>query len=89
MVMVRRGDNHGVDLLHLFEHPAIITEKLRAGVNLAPLFERMAIHVAERDDVRAGLGNLIGVTRPLSAGANGGDVKFAVQVLSPHKVGTG
>jgi hypothetical protein len=75
MDMVRRGDEHGVDVLLLLDQFAVVAIQLRPGI----FFDRsggvIEIHIAQRDDVReAGRVEIANVAPALTADADAAEV---------------
>lgn len=79
VMVVRGGDEDGVDFLHFLEHEAVVLE----ACGVRPVFERAVgvapIDVAEGDDIDlVGGGELVEVTAALAADTDGGEVEFII-----------
>ena len=78
MVMVGRGDDHGVDLRALLlEQPAIVGVALGVLELLEVLSGPLLIDVADRDDL-AEVRHVLGVALPLASHADAGEVQHLV-----------
>ena len=76
VVVIGRGDDDGVDLLHLVEHLAVVGELLRLGILLEDAGGVALIHIAQRHDVLAL--HLAEVVGALAADADAGEVELLV-----------
>ena len=77
--VVGRGDDDGVEALaHLLVELAVVTVALRLRVFFEAFAQRVAVHIAERDDVRAALRTFVGVTGALAARTDDGDIHLVV-----------
>jgi hypothetical protein len=77
--VVGRGHDHGVDVLLLVEHLALIAIDFGPGKLLERLGGVTLVHVTERHDVLGGA--LLEVVVPYAANADAGDVELLARRL--------
>ena len=87
MHVIRGGHRDGIDGLLLFEHLAEVLICGGPGIFFATSPQPAQVHVAQRDDVGAATRIVVRVAAALAAGADGGNVDFAVQVFAPENEG--
>lgn len=83
MRVVRRRDDHGIDLLvHLVEHHAkVVKERLRRAPVLHVFCAMVSIYIAERHEVFLAAALFVRLLGNPSARADEGDIEFAVRGL--------
>jgi hypothetical protein len=74
--VVRRADDHRVDVFLTLEHAPIVRPQARVGEHLRRVRQVVQVHIAQGDDVLAG--DLAQVVPPAPADANHCDVQFIV-----------
>ena len=82
--MIRRGDGHGVNGRAEFrEHLPEVDVKFGLGIFEQLARAVVAVGIAQGEDVFGGA--TVGVHGALAAGADDGDIKFAVEVFTAHQ----